>query len=226
MVILACLLQTYIIYHHEMKTHENTPHSVAFSLPQVDKVNGTFQYDTDNDAPTYQSWYDSTTLIDPYQDVLFYVVIEDIDNTSSELTVTLYYSNDSFGTYNISKSMSYASSPSTDNYRFTYLFPGEPLGTYYQYYYQVFDGDNYVEQPAAYASGILFDIQWDNPPSGDTGGGGEPMVSEPLEITTTTVAPPADIDDVNIIISGSTLLLGFVLILGVKLYMNYRENNY
>jgi len=211
----------------EHVTSGSTQHDIyidwAYITGEYDQdttATGSFTHDTDNDAPLFASWYDSTTLIDPDADVLFYVVIYDIDNSSTELNVTLYWSDDSFGAINRSHNMAFSNSPSTNNYRYTYLFPGKPLGTYYQYYYVVNDGANTVYQPAAYLSGIYFDIQWDAPyvPSGG-----------PAPIGTTTTedtSVPLAVDGVgNFIIVISTPLVfgGVLLILGIYIYKKKQE---
>lgn len=201
LVIMLVILQSYMV-----------------AYAQDEDAGGTFQLDTDNDASSFVSWYDSTTLIEPDNDVLFYTVVEDIDNASDHLTVTIWYSNDSFGLYNESQVMAYASTPSSNNYRFTHLFAGQPVGTYFQYYFSVYDGDNFVYQPAAYEAGILFDIQWDNPPEGPAGGGVTPRDEEAIT--------PEEFRDINIMITLPTLLVGALIIVGVRQYVKHRESHY
>lgn len=156
--------------------------SLLFINPVLaDDSDGSFDLDYVNDAPSFSAWYDSTTLIQPEHNVTFEVTIQDIDNTSGELTVYLWYSSDIFGVSNISQIMYYSSNPSPDNYEFVYEMDGtgKVHGTYYSYYYNVYDGYNTIYQPTAYVSGIFFDIQWDNPPS-DGGGVWKPPVEDIL----------------------------------------------
>ena len=81
----------------------------------------------------------------------------DVDNTSGELTLTIYYSNDSFVSHNESVTMSYNDTISADTYRYIYEWDGEPANTYYDYYYQVFDGEHTVKENN---SGLYYDILW------------------------------------------------------------------
>lgn len=112
--------------------------------------------------PSFTSWYDPTTLLDPYANALFYAVIYDLDNTSDEINVTLFYSLDGFGANNVSVEMNFADSPAENTYRYTYLMLGEPQGTYYQFYYQANDTTFIRKKPSE--AGVYFDIQWDVEP--------------------------------------------------------------
>jgi hypothetical protein len=113
-----------------------------------------------NDSPIFMEWYETETLIDPFVDVTYYAEVFDIDNTSGQLTITLYYSEDSFSGQNLSVSMSYISKVSANTYRYEYTMTGRPSGTYMQYYYQAFDGENRVKEDN---SGFFYDIQWSVP---------------------------------------------------------------
>jgi hypothetical protein len=110
-----------------------------------------------NDSPIFTDWYNTSVLIDPFIDVSFYAEVFDIDNTSGQLTITLYYSEDSFNSQNLSVSMNYISKVSANTYRYNYTMTGRPDGTYMQYYYQAFDGENRVKEDD---SGFYYDIQW------------------------------------------------------------------
>ena len=132
---------------------------LSFQIPVVSDSIGDFELDPFNDPPIFIDWYDSATLIPPDNSVTFHVLFNDIDNSSSELTVYLFYSNDSFAIYNNSYTMNFALENPRDTFRFTYLWPGQPYGTYFQYYYVLFDGSNYVKKPNEI--GVYLDIQWD-----------------------------------------------------------------
>jgi len=203
-VLIALFLQSYTMTH----------------ALEDDTSTGDFQFDSDNDAPSFSAWYDSTTLIQPEHNITFEVTVYDIDNSSGELTVYLWYSSDTFGVSNVSQIMAYSSNPNTNTYEFVFEMDGtgKTEGTYYSYYYNVFDGETTVYQPAAYQSGIFFDIQWDNPPSGPSG-----RQDTGVPDVTTVPAEPVAIDDMNIVISGGTLLLGFILVMGIKIYDKYSK---
>lgn len=140
-----------------------------------DTSEGSAQIDTDNDAPSFVLVFDSVELVEPDTNIVFYTIIEDVDNDSTELIVTLYYSDDSFVIHNVSQSMSYVSSPQADQYRYEYIFLGQPAGVYYQYYYQVEDGYSNAKDDN---SGSYYDIQWETtdyiPP--------EPRNTKPKEV--------------------------------------------
>jgi len=137
-------------------------HSV---LSQEDSSIGDFQVDTDNDPPFFVDWLDQEDTVSPYTSVLFYATILDIDNSSTELNVTLWYSNDSFSSVNVSVSMSYDSHPAANQWHFTYTFPGQAADTYYKYYYTVFDGNTTVKEDD---NSNYYDIQWLKVASGGT----------------------------------------------------------
>ena len=110
-----------------------------------------------NDPPSFSTVYEGTEWITPLENVTFWAIIVDIDNTSGELTTTIYYSNDSFVSHNESVTMSYNDTISADTYRFIYEWEGESSNTYYDYYYQVFDGENIVQETNG---GLYYNIQW------------------------------------------------------------------
>lgn len=112
--------------------------------------------------PTFSAWYDPTSLLDPFADALFYVVIYDVDNSSDEINITLFYSVDTFGIHNVSQQMAFSNSPAANTYRYTYNMLGKPAGTYYQYYYQANDTTFVRKKPSE--AGVYFDIQWDVEP--------------------------------------------------------------
>ena len=110
-----------------------------------------------NDPPTFASVFDASQLYPPYENVTFWAIIADVDNSSNELNVTLWYSNDSWVTHNESIPMIYNDTVSADNYRFIYEFEGERQGTYYDYYYTGFDGEHNITDDN---SGLYYDIDW------------------------------------------------------------------
>jgi len=118
---------------------------------------GNFSLDIDNDPPVFIDWFDSQSIITPNDPITFWAIVEDVDNSSGELTVTLYYSNDSFNLINVSQTMTYVSSPDTYQHQFEYTMAGQTAGTYYQYYYQAYDGESYVKEDN---TGLYYDIQW------------------------------------------------------------------
>lgn len=197
-----------------------SPYTVGYA-DDNDTSKGEFQIDTDNDAPSFTLVFDSTSLITPLQDVVFWAIIEDIDNTSTELTVTLYYSDDSFVLNNVSQSMSYESSPSANNYRYNYTMTGQPAGTYYQYYYQVEDGYSIVKS----GNPIYYDIQWDvSPTAGGGQKGGQPDEPTPADVVADEEG--IKIKDINIQIALMTLIAIGLIIIGGRQYVKYRENKY
>lgn len=121
-----------------------------------DTTKGDFAVDTVNDTPIFMAWFDSVEILPAQQDQLFFATILDVDNDSTELTVTLYYSSDGFSGENISQALSYFEAPDVNQYNFSWIFPGQTEGTYYEYYYQVEDGYSRVKKPT---SGY-YDIQW------------------------------------------------------------------
>lgn len=113
-----------------------------------------------NDPPSFVSWFETAELITPSQDVDFTAEVYDLDNGSSELTVTLYYTFSIFSSENLSVVMSFdvPTAPFTNNY--TYTFPGQPHGTVINYYYQAFDGETTVQEGVP----TYFELLWSFPP--------------------------------------------------------------
>jgi len=133
---------------------------------QDDDSDGSFEVDTDNDAPSFADFLDQQDAVGPYIDLVVYATILDIDNSTTELNVTFWYSNDTFISNNISVIMAYISNPSTNQYYFTHTLTGQADQTYYQYYYMVDDGNTTVKEDD---SGTYFSVQWLK-----TGSGGSP----------------------------------------------------
>ncbi len=113
-----------------------------------------------NESGTFLNYYDPHTLIDPYADVVFYTLIEDPDNTSDEITVTMFYSNDTFVSDNRSTVMMYSGEPEPDQYQYVTAWTGEPDNTVYHFYYKSYDGKNTVRKDD---NGDYFDITWGLP---------------------------------------------------------------
>lgn len=132
-----------------------------------DDSSGSFQYDGDNDAPVFIDVYDSSSLIYSNINTTFFAVIQDYDNSTTELTVKLHYSANSFSTTN-NISLSYHSLYAIDQYRYNYTFAGQSGGTYYEYYYSVYDGNNTVYENN---TGLFYDIQWETAIVPSSGGG-------------------------------------------------------
>lgn len=120
---------------------------------------GSFEISTVNDPPYIVDWYHNTTLIEPGTDILFHATVWDIDNSSDELTVTLWYSNDTFMYDNNSVSMVFYRETAADKYRYNYTIDG-PNGGIYAYYYEATDGEFIDYKPAGYDVGVYFYLQW------------------------------------------------------------------
>lgn len=131
---------------------------VTYVIADDDDSRGDMALDLDNDPPVFIEWEEATAIVTENLDFLFYVVIEDIDNTSSELNVTLFYSNNLFVSDNNTINMTYESSPATNQYRFIYWFSGQPAVTTYDFYYVAFDGETQVRKPTT--EGYYYNIQW------------------------------------------------------------------
>lgn len=193
---------------------------IIVAQAQDDYSSGSFEQDSDNDAPTFISWYDSTSLITPLQSVNFNVTIQDIDNSSGDLTVLLYYSDNSFASDNNSQTLVYFSG--TGNvYNYNYTFSGQSAGTYLEYYYNVYDGETRVYQPAAYLSGIYFDIQWDTALVPPSGGGKRPTTTTTTE--TTTTIPAGGLGDFIIFITQPLFFIFLLLILIIYIYRKKKK---
>lgn len=122
-----------------------------------DSITGDFEtINTVNDPPIFTEWYETATKIPPDEDILFFAIINDPDNSSDELSITLYYSNDSFVANNQSAAMVYSNEPSFRHFNFTYFFIGQPLGTVLQYYFQAADGGTPVKKPLV----TFFEVEW------------------------------------------------------------------
>lgn len=132
---------------------------IVHANPVIPTMTGDFQHDNDNDSPIFIEWYDAQSIINPLTDVVFFVIIQDIDNASDELIVDLYYSEYEFRIQNFSQSMSFISVVSVNTYRYEYLMSGKPEGTYMDYYFQVNDSSNVVRKPLIPAT-ETFSIQW------------------------------------------------------------------
>ena len=146
----------------------------SFSLAGTSTTaTGNFTRDDDNDAPTFIEVFDSSGLIPPADATTFHAIVQDTDNHTTELVVKLFWSANSFSiTYNTT--LSYSSTYAIDQYRYIYSFAGQTSGTYYEYYYSVYDGNNTVYENN---TGLFYDIQWEAV-AGPTTGGGSPDIPE------------------------------------------------
>lgn len=97
-----------------------------------------------NDPSVFTAWFETEETVSPNEDVTFYVEIQDVDNISSELNITLFYSFTGFSAQNVSVNMTYDSTIDTNIHRFEYVFAGQDAGTVLYFYYMAFDGENYV----------------------------------------------------------------------------------
>lgn len=149
--------------------------------PNDDSILAYFFLDSPaNDPPVFIDWFETTEAQTPDEDVLVHAEIYDVDNTSGQLTVYMFYSTDDFLTHNISAPMTFNNSNGLHYYTFTVLVAGQPSGTYYQYYFTAFDGTTRVREPSTV--GTYLEFQWYYP-GGDNPGGG---------LETTTVPVPEE----------------------------------
>lgn len=109
-----------------------------------------------NDPPTFDSVFDAL-LHAPYVNATFWAIIVDVDNTSTELNVTLWYSTGNWDAHNESILLTYNDTVSTDHYRFVYEFQGQARGTYYDYYFTGYDGEFNITDNN---NGLYYSIQW------------------------------------------------------------------
>lgn len=118
------------------------------------------QNSTGNDAPYFISWYETSELITPLVDVEFYASVFDIDNSTTEINITVYYTFSTFAYENLSVDLVYDSNPLPHIYLYDYLFFGQVDVTTMRYYYQAYDGENIVRK--GYPT--YFEITWSYPP--------------------------------------------------------------
>lgn len=182
-------------------------------------ASGNFTHDNDNDALFWILVYDSTDLVSPDSAVGFYGVISDIDNSTTQFTIILFYSANSFASTS-NYSMTYDSLYDIDQYRYNLTFPGQSGGTYYEYYYQAYDGNSTVTENNG---GLYYDVQWDDAPSGP-GGGIRPPPDDEETTTTTTTERVAPISGDYITISFTGLVFGLIILLGIKQYLDTHED--
>lgn len=135
--------------------------SLVIVKAEDDNTTGDFNLDTVNDPSYFVDVFNTTALISPLTDVDFYAIVLDVDNTSAQLNITLFYTFSSFAVENYSLDMVYASTTEPNTYRFEYTFTGQLHGTYLLYYFSAFDGANRVNEDN---SGFYFDLLWSFPP--------------------------------------------------------------
>lgn len=183
-------------------------------LSTDDYSTGSFEQDTDNDPISIVALLDQEDVVRPNVNVEFYATVYDIDNDSAEITVTLWYSNDTFTVYNISQSIVFSSNPAVNQYRFTYNFTGQADGVYLQYYYTAFDGNTTARKDN---SGLFYDIEWRK-----VGAGGSPRGDEDIPIgsrPTITVKP-------DFIVAVAVVALLVAITLGGYSYQQKRKYKY
>lgn len=112
----------------------------------------------EGNAPIIAGWFETDDVFSPYADVTFNATVIDLDNTSDELTVKLFYSVDSFDTTNISIDMVFDSEIIAGTYYYELDFSGMAENTYIEYYYWVTDG-NFTDREPAIGEPYL-SIQW------------------------------------------------------------------
>jgi hypothetical protein len=130
-------------------------------LASNDNSTGDLLMDTVPDPPSFIDVYNTTELITPLTNVDFYAIVLDIDNTSAQLNITLFYTFSSFVAENYSLDMVYVSTIEPNTYRFEYTFTGQSHGTYLYYYFTAFDNTTLVKEDN---SGFYFDLLWSFPP--------------------------------------------------------------
>jgi hypothetical protein len=113
-----------------------------------------------NDPPMIVDFYEPVSIVSANENVTFFCLLYDLDNSSNELNVTLFYSVNSFATVNNSVNLTFNYSPETDYYRFDYEIAGQPPNTLWQFYYMAYDGETRVYEPTNYVSGDFLWIQW------------------------------------------------------------------
>ncbi|KKN93621.1 hypothetical protein LCGC14_0194530 [marine sediment metagenome] len=133
-----------------------------------DNITGTWQLDPNGFRPVFTEYEDFPALIVPGEDALFQAKINDIDNSSAELSITIYSSNDTFSVYNDSTVMSFIIEDPADIFEFTFNWLGENASTYYDFYYVAFDGISYVRS----SNPSYYSIQWQFADVADVGVGG------------------------------------------------------
>jgi len=184
----------------------------------ADDTTGSFTEDTDNDAPSYFGWYEGT-IVSPLVDVTFDVDVLDIDNSSTELTVDMFYSNDTFAVDNNTINLVYHSLVSANTYKYLYVMTGLPHDTYYKFYYRINDGFTNVEKPVNYYLGTYFDVQWFDayvPPGGSPK---PPTTTLPISETQVGVGIQNIIDQIPFLLLILIPLIG--LLIARKKYEDY-----
>lgn len=123
-----------------------------------DIIQGWFTHDLDNDQPEFYNWYESTALETPDENVSFFAVINDIDNTSAELNVTFYWSTDMFVSNNTPVTMTFDVEVLRYYPRYEYVFPAQSSGAVIWFYYRVNDGT--TTRTKYDTDGAFFKAQW------------------------------------------------------------------
>ena len=139
----------------EHTTSGNPVHDVFIDYTYVtqiapnDQSTGTFEHDLDNDPPVIEDWYEPEDIVEPDLDILLWVTFQDIDNTSGQMSVIAFASNDSFVLDNNSLAMAFFETTGNNTYRFVLWFDGQENGVEYDFYFSVYDGETRVRRPLA-----------------------------------------------------------------------------
>ena len=134
---------------------------IGLGVADDDWSKGSFWQNTfGNDAPYFITWYETAELITPLTDVNLYASVFDIDNGTTEINITVYYTFSTFTYENYSVDLVYDSTVFPHTYLYDYLFAGQTSSTTMRYYYQAFDGENIVRE--GYPT--YFEITWSYPP--------------------------------------------------------------
>lgn len=135
---------------------------LGFSLSQVKSADdsiGDFDLITAENNPfILLNWFYTEDIIDPLVDVEFNVTVYDEDNTSDELSVKLYYSDDVFSSTNVSVALVFDEEISPHNYTYLYVISGQVANVKIYYYYIVYDGLTLERKPDL--SDEFYDVLW------------------------------------------------------------------
>jgi hypothetical protein len=160
-----------------------------------------------NDSPYFIDWYETSELITPLTDIDFYASVFDIDNGTTEINITIYYTFSTFAYENYSVDLVYDSNPSSHIYRYIYQFAGQIAGITMRYYYQAYDGENIVRE--GYPT--YFEITWSYPPV---------TVERPLPPDVDYERPIFEVPNYLLIF---TALMGLLLVIAIFMNMTKRR---
>lgn len=181
---------------------------VCLGVGNNDWSKGSFWQNTfGNDSPYFIDWYETSELITPLTDIDFYASVFDIDNGTTEINITIYYTFSTFAYENYSVDLVYDSNPSSHIYRYIYQFAGQIAGITMRYYYQAYDGENIVRE--GYPT--YFEITWSYPPV---------TVERPLPPDVDYERPIFEVPNYLLIF---TALMGLLLVIAIFMNMTKRR---